>query len=125
MKALHDVQFTASICSTKLGVQCILELLPVFYVHKHITQTVSKNAQNTSHKDSIGFLKLFLILVRHSSFRFAFTNLEHFHRGQPKLSLVLPPLEVHTDNLSGLSASVKLAIDNSGNCLQLDFWIVG
>src|SRR3954464_2776625 len=89
MKALHDIQFTASICSTKLGIQCIPELLSVFYVHKHITQTVSKNAQNTSHKDSISILELLLILVRYSSLRFAFTDVEHFHRGQPNLRLVL------------------------------------
>jgi hypothetical protein len=125
MKALYDIQFTASICGTKLRVQCVSEPLPVFYVHEHVTQMVSKNAQNASHKDSIGFLELFLILVRHSSFRFVFTDLEHFHCGQPKLSLVLPPLKVHTGKLIWPHVSVKPAIDNLENCLQLGFWIVG
>jgi hypothetical protein len=69
MEALHDVQFTASICYTELSVQCLPELFGICNVHVHIKQLVAKSTQNESHKGSIGFLELVLILVRYSSFR--------------------------------------------------------
>ena len=69
MEALHDVQFTASICCTELNVQCLPELFTIWDGHVHIKQLVVKNAQNASHKGKIGFLELVLILLRYSSFR--------------------------------------------------------
>src|SRR5438128_11912896 len=96
MKALHDVQFTACIGCTEFSIQRIPKLLPVCYVQVHITQTVGKDAQNTSSQGRVGFLELFLIFIRHSSLRLAISDPKYFQSSKPERGLDLPPLEVHT-----------------------------
>src|SRR5215216_607988 len=98
MKTFHDVQFTACICCTKFCIQCIPQSLSVIYVHVHITQTVSKNTQNASHKHSIGFPEFSLIFVSHSLWS-TNTNVENFQSSKPERGLHLPPLKVHTGKL--------------------------
>ena len=83
----------------RICIQCITKLLIVCYVHIHITRTAIKNAQNACPEDNIGFLKLFLIFIRYSSFVHVFTNIEHFQSFKPELTSHLPVLKVHTGEL--------------------------